>query len=224
VRLYGLPTVALGRVDVVMLGVATALALHSVIASNPAIACCRFIAVAYRGGPKLGVPGTIVPGGPLPPVDPPASGVLDPPRDARTIPPTAAPPTTAAIATHLDRFDLPGASALVCDRVALADSPRDDAVTRMRNCPSTRFGTSPRPIAMPRLSVWTVRLNPLSPKVALGPEAGSRKETVAFARGSPEGSRTWTAGSCPRRRRMLLMALSPWTTRSAIDDCVWAAA
>jgi hypothetical protein len=74
----------------------------------------------------------------LPPVAPPGS--LPPPRLASTMPPTAAPPITAASAIHFDRLEAPGASAFVCVMVALAASPRQDAVARIRNCPSMRLG------------------------------------------------------------------------------------
>ena len=78
------------------------------------------------------------------------------------------------------RDDFAAGSAFVCVIVALAASPFDDALTRMRNCPSIRFGTNPRPAAMPRLSVCVVRLKPPG-NVAPAPEAGSRNETDALA-------------------------------------------
>ena len=106
----------------------------------------------HRGGPKAGVPGTIVPPGVTAPVLPPVVASVEdlPPRAAIATPPAAAPPITTASTTHLDRDDAPTGSALVWVRTALAASPCHDAVTRIRNGPSVRFGTSPRATAMPR--------------------------------------------------------------------------
>src|SRR5215208_6562125 len=126
----------------------------------------------------------------LPPVAPPAESP-PPPRLARMIPPTAAPPTAAAIAIHLFLLDVTAASAFVWVMVALAASPRHDAVARIRNGPSIRLGMSPRPVAIPRSSVGTVKRGALAPNVAVGPVAGRRKETVALFNGSPEESNTW---------------------------------
>src|SRR5436305_241596 len=93
----------------------------------------------YRGGPKEGVPGTMALA-PLEPVVPPAAALVVPlpPWAAITAPPTAAPPTTAAMAIHLLRADFTAGSAFVCVIVALPASPRREAVTRIRNWPSTR--------------------------------------------------------------------------------------
>lgn len=141
--------------------------------------------VGYLGGPNEGVPATIaLPGG----VDTggcvAASGL--PPCVAATRPPAAAPPTTTAITTHFELLDLPPGSAFVCSRVVLALSPCHEVVTRIRNWPSTLLGFRLRAVAIPCVSVCTLKLSPLSPNVPLGPDAGNRNVTVAPAIDSPD--------------------------------------
>jgi hypothetical protein len=68
---------------------------------------------------------------------------------AAAIPPTAAPAIRAAMAIFFDRPACGSGSVFVSVRVAEADDPFQDAVTRMRNGPAMLLGRKARPAAAP---------------------------------------------------------------------------
>jgi len=110
-----------------------------------------------------------------------------------------------ASTTHFELLDFASGSALVCRMVALAASPRHEAVARIRKLTFQSIGFEP---ARGSHSA-TIRLH-RETQATVGEgraRAGRRRRNVTAApkTGSPEASTSCTTGSCPRRSLMLLI-------------------